>query len=70
MPGVIKVLGPDDRSYYTARDVSQLLGVSRSKAYSMIKDMRQECVKSGNMTKSYPAGKIPKKYFDRVCMIE
>ena len=70
MPGIIKVLGPEDRPYYTAGDVMRILGVSRSKAYSMIKDMRQECVKSGNMTKAYPAGKIPKKYFNEVCMIE
>ena len=70
MPGIIKVLGPEDRPYYTAGDVMRILGVSISKAYSMIKDMRQECVESGNMTKSYPAGKIPKKYFDEVCMIE
>jgi hypothetical protein len=68
--GVIKELGPNDRPYYTHQDVMLLLGVSRSKAYDMINDMRKECIKEGIIARSYPNGKIPKKYFNRVCMIE
>ena len=48
MPGVNKVLGPEDQSYYTARDVSQLLGVSQTKAYDIIRTMRKNVVLQEN----------------------
>lgn len=67
--GVIKELSPEDRSYYKVNEIAVLLGVSRSKAYDMIRTMRKECIDAGKLTKAYPAGRIPKKYFDEYCMI-
>lgn len=67
--GVLKEITPDDRSYYMASDITALLGISKSKAYDMIRTMRKECIDAGKLTKAYPAGRIPKKYFDEYCMI-
>ena len=68
--GIIKIISPSDVSYYTSGDVQKLLGISRTKAYTMIRELREELVKKGVMTSVYPAGKIPKKYFDQRCLIE
>lgn len=67
--GVIKELKPEDRSYYTSGDVATLMGVSESKAYKMIRAMRLECVAAKLISPAYPAGKIPKKYFNEHCML-
>ena len=67
--GVIKKLKPEDRSYYTSDDVAELMGVSVSKAYKMIRTMRMECVAAKLISPAYPAGKIPKKYFNQHCML-
>ncbi|MBQ9611574.1 MAG: transcriptional regulator [Lachnospiraceae bacterium] len=67
--GVIKKLKPEDRSFYTAGDVQALLDVSESKAYKMIRAMRNECVAAKLISPAYPAGKIPKKYFNEHCML-
>ena len=67
--GVIKKLKPEDRSFYTAGDVQALMDVSESKAYKMIRAMRNECVAAKLFSPAYPAGKIPKKYFDEHCML-
>ena len=67
--GVIKVLGIEDRSYYTCSDVMQLLGVSKSKAYSIIQELRDELEKQGKLSPVYPRGKIPKTYFNDRCCI-
>lgn len=56
--------------YYMVNDITELLGISRSKAYEMIRTMRKECIASGKLTKAYPSGRIPKKYFNEHCMIE
>ena len=63
--GVIKVLSRKDRSYYCAADVQELLGVSRSKAYQIIKIVRDENIKAGRLNAAYPNGKIPKAIFDK-----
>lgn len=68
--GVVKQLNASDRSYYLVGDIIQILGVSQSKAYNMIRTMRKECIDSGQLTKAYPAGRIPKKYFNEKCMID
>lgn len=67
--GIVKQLNVSDRSYYVVGDIVVLLGVSQSKAYDMIRTMRKECIDSGKLTKAYPAGRIPKKYFNEHCMI-
>ena len=68
--GVLKELTPQDKVYYDCADVRQLLGVSRSKAYKMIADMRKKFISEGVLYEGYPDGKIPKKIFDRECMIK
>ena len=42
------------RSYYDAADVMEIMGVGRSKAYTMIRIMREELVNSGELTACYP----------------
>lgn len=68
--GIIKELNVEDRSYYIAADIMELLGVSRDKAYRMIRALRSECIAEGTLTNVYPVGKIPKKYFNQKCMLE
>lgn len=58
------------RSYYKAEDIMDMLDVSRSKAYSMIRDMRAELLALGRISNCYPSGRIPKKYFDERCLIK
>ena len=68
--GVIKTLSTRDRCYYTAEDVMELLGVGRTKAYNTINALRQECIENMNLSKEYPQGRVPKKYFNKRMMIE
>lgn len=68
--GIIKKLSAEDRSYYVVSDVMSLLGISQAKAYDMMRTMRKECIEAGHLTKAYPAGRIPKKYFNEQCMID
>ena len=68
--GVVRKLSDDERSFYTAKDVQRLMEVSRDKAYRMIRYMREECIAAGTLSKEYPQGRVPKKYFDKQCMIE
>lgn len=46
--------------YYTASEVQELLGVSRAKAYKVVKTLNAELQKQGYIV---VAGRIPKKYF-------
>ena len=50
--------------YYSADDVQELLGVGRSKAYGLIRDMNSELQK---MDYIVIPGKVPKKYFLEHC---
>lgn len=68
--GVIKELGPDDRKYYTYEDVMVLLGVKRAKAYRMISQMQKQLKAEGKMFSDFPEGKIPKKIFNKLCMLD
>ena len=65
--GVLRILGKESRPYYTAEDVVELLGVSRTKAYEIIRALRNELIQAGKLSDVYPSGKIPKKYFDERC---
>ena len=47
--------------YYTAAEVQEMLGVSRGKAYQMVKDLNEELEARGFIV---IAGKIPKKFFE------
>lgn len=46
--------------FYTAMDVKKMLGISRGKAYQIIKNLNDELEREGYITIS---GKIPKKLF-------
>ena len=67
--GVIKQLTKENRSYYDVPDVMDMFGVSKDKAYTMIRGLRKELIDSGTISSVYPIGKVPKKYLDEKCMI-
>ena len=46
--------------YFTAMEVSEILGVSRAKAYKIVRALNEELKAAGYVTVS---GKVPKKYF-------
>lgn len=48
--------------YYSAKDISQMLDVSVSKAYELIKKMNQELEQEGYLVLS---GKVPTAYFNK-----
>jgi hypothetical protein len=69
MTGVKHVISPEERSFYTASDLSVKLGISMPKAYGMVRTLRNELIESGRLVKDYPAGKVPKEYANERCMI-
>lgn len=68
--GVIRVLTKENRNYYTVEDVMNLLGVKQSKAYDIMRSLRKELIASGLLIEEYPAGRVPKRYFDSRCGID
>ena len=50
----------NERVYYSAADIAQMLGVSMGKAYKILREMNQELAAKGYLT---IAGKIPVEYF-------
>lgn len=48
------------RIYYTATDIAEMLDISKSKAYELIKQLNQELEKEGYLVLS---GKVPSAYF-------
>lgn len=56
--GIVKELDSSNRSYYKADDIVKLLDVSQSKAYNMIREMRQECIDNGKLTKAYRYNRV------------
>ncbi|WP_283682742.1 ICEBs1 excisionase [Parablautia sp. Marseille-Q6255] len=68
--GIIKKLTAAERSYYTAAEVRVLMGVSRDTAYRMIRSLRSDLIADGKLAKGYPTGKIPKKVFNQMYMID
>ena len=47
--------------YYTASEVQEMLGVSRGKAYQVVRGLNEELEAKGFIVID---GKIPKKFFD------
>lgn len=45
--------------YYTAQDVMEILGVSRAKAYKVVKELNEELAEKGYIV---TAGKVPKSF--------
>lgn len=68
--GILAIIPKEKRDYYTVEDAMQLLGVKKSKAYSVIRKLRKEMIASGNLFEEYPVGRIPKGYFNSRCGIE
>lgn len=58
------------KPYCDANDVMAFLGCKENKAYKMIRNLRKELIDKGRLTKEYPQGKVPRKYFLEKCMIE
>lgn len=50
--------------YYTASDVMNILGVSKTSAYRIIKRLNKELEKKGYLVTT---GKVPKKYLAEKC---
>ena len=50
--------------FYTAKDVSEMLGVSRGHAYKLVKRLNNELSAKGYIV---IAGKVPRKYFSERC---
>jgi len=50
----------DKRLYYTSTDIQNLLGVSRSVSYKLMKELNEELKEKGYIV---IAGKIPRAYF-------
>ena len=46
--------------YYDAFDISEMLGISKSGAYNLIKELNQELAQEGYLVIS---GKVPTAYF-------
>lgn len=46
--------------FYSSEDIQVMLGVSRSKAYKLIKSLNQELAKQNYIV---IPGKVPKRYF-------
>jgi hypothetical protein len=66
--GVIKKLEP---AYYGCEEVMKLQSVERSRAYDTIRKVRQKLAKEEGVDLSLiPQGKVPKRYFRKVCMID
>lgn len=68
--GVIRVLQPESRSYYTVDDVMALLGIKESKAYDLMNKCRRELIESNQLIPDYPRGRVPKTYFNQRCAID
>lgn len=50
--------------FYTAKDIQSMLGISRSKAYDLVKNLNSELEGKGYLV---IPGKIPKKYLAERC---
>ena len=58
-----------ERSYYDVNEVMEMLGCKQDKAYKIMRAIKKELIKDGKLIADYPAGKVPKKYFDERCCI-
>ncbi len=50
--------------FYSAQEVAEILGVSRTKAYKIVKELNIELREKGYII---IAGKVPKRYFEQRC---
>lgn len=66
-PGVVATPG---KYYIGVEEAMIYLDCKENKAYELIRALRKELIDSGRLTKAYPVGKVPRKYFFERCMIE
>lgn len=64
------VIGNPGKYYCGVDEVMECLGCKENKAYKLIRSLRKELFDAGKLTKEYPPGKVPRKYFLERCMIE
>ena len=60
--GVIKKLTSAERSYYTAAEVREMMGVSRDTAYRMIRSLRSDLIADGQLAKGLSLIHISKQF--------
>lgn len=65
-----KVAPVPGKYYCGVSDVMAYLGCKENKAYTVIRELRNELINDGKITPEYPQGKVPRKYFFQRCMIE
>lgn len=53
-----------NKQYITAKEVAEILGVSESKSYSVIRELNAELKARGFIT---VLGKVPRKFFFEKC---
>ena len=58
-----------EKYYCTVKEVMELAGCRRRKAYQIISSLREELVSSGRLTPEYPQGRIPRRYLEERLMI-
>ncbi len=51
----------DTSMFYSANEVKEILGISRTRAYALVKELNSELASRGFIVIT---GKIPKKYFE------
>ena len=51
----------NEKLYYTAEEIAQMIGVGRTTAYGIVKQMNEELKSRGFLT---VRGKVPKEFFD------
>lgn len=66
-PGVISTV---NKYYLGSKEVMEYLGCKQNKAYTVIRELRQELIDKKQLYPGLPQGKIPRKYFFERCMIE
>lgn len=55
----------EDEKMYTTEDIEKLCGVSKPKAYNMIRSLNEKLISEGTPKECIVSGKISKIYFNR-----
>lgn len=54
----------NEKTFINAKELAQVVGISQSNAYKVIKQMNDELEQQGFLVF---AGKVPRKYFEKRC---
>lgn len=68
--GVVKEVTSEDKCYYTAKDIQEMLGVGRDKSYKMIRELKDALIAQGYLFPGLKAGTIPKWLFRKAYMLD